>query len=77
MSSKWHFGSSEYGKIIPPNERSLLKISTVETESKGATTQKSNIRQKQRSHEVLANPAFQLTTVHVNITCGSTPKERC
>lgn len=61
--------------LFPQNERSLIKISTLETEAKGATTQKSNFRQKQKSHEVLANTAFQLTTVRVNISCGSPPKE--
>lgn len=70
-----HSGSSEFGRFVPQNERSLIKISTLETESKGATAQKSNFRQKQKSHEVLANTAFQLTTVRVNRSCGSTPKE--
>lgn len=61
--------------LFPQNERSLIKISTLETEAKGATTQKSNFRQKQKCHEVLANTAFQLTTERVNISCGSPPKE--
>lgn len=61
--------------LFPQNESSLIKISILVSESKEATTQKSNFHQKQKSHEVLANTMFQLTTEPVNIPYATSPNE--
>lgn len=57
------------------DESSLIKINTLVTELKETTTQKSNFRQKQKSHEVLANTACLLTAERVNTPSSTSPSE--